>query len=238
LKKKDDPGNDIPMSFVPFYDGAYVRYNSSIQNNEIDRYVDEYNEKSPHFKFKIKDFEFESNFLKFDTLKKYENIASFLSSLSLGENRKLMVKVDISYEILCNDTLLSITRNSEKIRQANKAEESTFVEKLTIKRRVKAQIDKNFRKVEKGLIEADDPDFLRLVNELNLSLKKIEEELDQSKARKYKTFKYFLSDDEAFSVRSKVLDTALKTRTVLLEHAHSMDSLENFMEESHLENLK
>lgn len=121
LKGKDDLNNNIPMLFIPFFDGAYVKYNSPSLQMDIPMFLEEYNKKNESIQFKIKTFEEETSLLNLETLKKYINLEKVFQKLDHTKSRKVLEHFNLKYKGIEKEMYQSIVDNANLLKSTNKS---------------------------------------------------------------------------------------------------------------------
>jgi|JFJP01.1.fsa_nt_gi hypothetical protein len=86
------------MSFVPFFDGAYIYAKDAVINKRLESYVNDFNNylNSNKIRFKKKSLITEFNHINIYKLKKYELIDEMLKNLSFNELTKLLKEINIT----------------------------------------------------------------------------------------------------------------------------------------------
>jgi hypothetical protein len=83
------------ISFIPFFDGAYLLFEDLKHKSEVSQILTDTNEFIYPNEFVLKEFEPEWDYLKEEDLVHYEQIVSFLNGLSKSEMSKLLDFIDV-----------------------------------------------------------------------------------------------------------------------------------------------
>jgi len=83
------------ISFIPFFDGAYVSFEDLKHLSEVKQILDDTNELISPYSFEVKPLEPEWEYLKEETLRNYETIHNFLGILTEKQYNKLLELLDV-----------------------------------------------------------------------------------------------------------------------------------------------
>lgn len=225
LKTKDCLDRNIPVSFVPFFDGAFIRFNDVITNKQIENLIAEFNtqQRSPYISFAVKDLKSDFKYLNENTLSKYVNLTRYLQTLNFSTCQKICEKLEVSTQIIPEKTFHSISNNALLNKNASKALEVELKDGYKLSRK----INRRLSAIEKGGQEKEENEPFTL----NTQLAKISSVIEQNKSLKFKKSKYFLSSDEKNQLKQSVFSEISRIRAALLEHSQTEDSLHQFVDE-------
>jgi len=94
------------LSFIPFFDGAYISFNSLKRKVEVESIVADTNDLIAPYVFEVKDIKPEWDYIDEDDLKYYEKIQEYMPKLSAGRLEKLLDFLNIP-PFRLNETKLS-----------------------------------------------------------------------------------------------------------------------------------
>lgn len=122
------------ISFIPFFDGAYVSFDDLQDVSEVEQILKETNELIAPYSFDQKEMEPEWDYIKEDVLRNYETIQDFLGRLTDTQFYKLLELLDIPPFSLDTKTLEEIQNRVEESLSAQEGhtnKESTFTQRFT-----------------------------------------------------------------------------------------------------------
>lgn len=92
-----EPPTNEHLEFVPFFDGAYLKFNYIGMHREIENLIREYNANQEGFiQFKIKEIDAEFDLLKKEDFKKILLINDFLGKLTVRRFHRMLTELQIS----------------------------------------------------------------------------------------------------------------------------------------------
>jgi hypothetical protein len=209
LKKKDldsdfKYSSSLPMIFIPFFDGAYVKYHNLSDQLRIPTFLEEYNSNTHFIKFVEKSITKEGSILCQETFNKYIIITKYVKSLSQKKGWKILTKLMLLTRLVTNDELDIIVKESSNLNQYN------------------LQLTEVIRVLREDIRSAD-----MSLEEKELSREKLNDLIEKRKL----TYNYYLNEDIKSNIESKIKVNLYKLRNVMLEHAMSEKSLKTFIEE-------
>lgn len=129
------------ISFIPFFDGAYIYFNNLSKKSEVQQILDDTNELISPNSFELKDMKPEWSYIIEGDLKIYEIIESHIGSLSDSDFSKLLSYINIEPFSLDNNELKKIISSISTSDEKKKLEEG-FNEDLNSLIRESAKIHK------------------------------------------------------------------------------------------------
>jgi hypothetical protein len=218
--KDDKP--ERSLHFVPFFDGAYVRYSNIMLQSKIEEYLGVFNEGNDNIKFKLKeiedDLEKESRYADLD---KFENITTFLKSLGFKRFNRLLATLGLDkYQVLTQETLKNVVKNSRAV--------SLQLKRLKEKKKAAVNLCKKLERKIKNpkTLTGITPDIEPIKKQLDLEKSLIADITVEMR----KLYRYYLDKDESSSIKANAISFKYKLNCQLLTHAESVDSLENMLE--------
>ena len=197
------PLHQLPLVFIPFFDGAYIRFDNPRHQLHLNQYIEEYNSKSRFIKFKEKSLEKEGTLLDEALLNKYIVLSRYLQKVSQDKIYKIMASLDITTGYISDDIVNLVFEESTSL----KAENLRLSEQITL-------IRKPLR--EKKLTKEQKKDYTAAINIL-------------IKERK-NTYNYVLRDKNRIYVEKRIKEKLFSARKVLLEHCADEKTLHTFLE--------
>jgi hypothetical protein len=192
------------MIFIPFFDGAYVKYHNLSDQLRIPTFLEEYNSNTHFIKFVEKSITKEGSILCQETFNKYIIITKYVKSLSQKKGWKILTKLMLLTRLVTNDELDIIVKESSNLNQYN------------------LQLTEVIRVLREDIRSAD-----MSLEEKELSREKLNDLIEKRKL----TYNYYLNEDIKSNIESKIKVNLYKLRNVMLEHAMSEKSLKTFIEE-------
>lgn len=101
------------LSFIPFFDGAYISFASLKRVKEVEEIIADTNELIAPYRFEVKEIKPEWGYINEQDLKYYEKIHDFMSKLSASNIEKLLQFLEIPPFKLDEEKLDLIIRRAE-----------------------------------------------------------------------------------------------------------------------------
>jgi hypothetical protein len=117
------------ISFIPFFDGAYVKFDGLNNVSEVEQIIKDTNELVYPYSFELKDIEPDWDYLKEDVLKKYEYMHYLLGILTEKDYHNLLKILDMKPFLLDTNILDDIRDHAMKCSPNNtnsKAEQEFY----------------------------------------------------------------------------------------------------------------
>jgi hypothetical protein len=86
LQKKQE---ETPLEFVPFFDGAFIRFENTLSNKNIDSFLKQYNETDEFINFTVKEMDYEEEIIEYKQLRKYEYLVKTYNKLKVADKYAL-----------------------------------------------------------------------------------------------------------------------------------------------------
>ncbi len=163
------------ISFIPFFDGAYVSFEDLKDELEVNQILEDTNELIYPYSFELKEIEPEWTYINGDTLQKYEKIHHFLGELTDRQYNKLLEILEIpafSLDVEALDKLENSAKDDPMIAVGAK-NKNAWKEMFTDSKYLTELIDETVRlhkySIRKSLLKhLDEGTFIQIQIELGI----------------------------------------------------------------------
>jgi hypothetical protein len=194
--------NFIPLIFIPFFDGAYVRYHNPVTQSQVKDFIEEYNNRRDIIKFKIKKIEKDQNLLYEETFKAHLVLTNYLKNMPITTGIRILEKLDLKEAIFSEEEFAYIVNQANNLRKKNEE----LSEEIELHR-------ESSTKAKKGSPERD----------------RLKKELDALLLERKKTYRYFIPNHEADKITLRVKYRMLALRLELLKYAQTEKTLADYI---------
>jgi hypothetical protein len=204
LKDKEDRSDPyLPLIFVPFFHGAYIKYGSPVNQANLASLLLEFNKLNKFRTFKIKTIEPNKSLLDEKIFSRYAVVTAYMNKLTHKKRVCLMKALGFEKEVVSENFISQVSQKAHSLKNKNK---ELLLEIKNLRRKI--------RSIPK--MEAEHASATVSLEKLILECKS--------------TYACYLSKELFETLRVASQEKVYLLRKILLEHSSTHEQLQSFVD--------